>query len=147
MATFQTTEIENGGPARLVKVGLTPKYKEYDPTALAAGDIIEMFLVPGGVRITDGFLKAVGGTGLDTNGAPTLTLKVEITDDAGTTVLLATTSSVRATGTQASFTNTGYLVDSANNDALITVTAVAAAATLGTSKVGVYVEYSSYGDE
>jgi hypothetical protein len=147
MAAYDSGDITSKAPARLVSIGLTPKYEEIDPTTLNAGDVFSVFLVPGGVRIFDAFVRAVGGTGLDTNGTPTLTTKLEIVDDAGTTVLIATNSTVRATGTEKDMdTSKGYLVDSDHNDAVVKLTAVAAAATLGTSNIGVGILYSSYSD-
>lgn len=145
--TYEATSFTNQAPARLVKIGLTPRYEEIDPATLVINDVFKFFYVPNGVRIVNGFLKAVGGTGLDTNGAPTLTAKVEIVDDAGTTVLLATSSGVRAANAAVRFdSNLGYLVDSANNDAYLKVTLPAAAATAGTSNIGLYAEWSSYSD-
>lgn len=148
MATaYQSTEITNGAPSRLVSIGLTPKYKELDPATLAVSDTFEVFLVPGGVRVVDGFVTAVGGTGLDVHATPTLTLKLEITDDDGTRTLIASTSAVRATATFADLSVKGLLINSENNDALVKLTLTAAAATAGTSNIGVYLEWSAYADD
>lgn len=144
--TYQSTAIVNAKQPRLVSIGVSPVYQEITPTTLAINDVYEMVFVPDGVRIFAGFLKAVGGTGLDTAG-PTLTLKVDLVDDNGTTNLLATSSAVRATGNTAVFdTNRGVLTVSAKNNAKIKVTAVAAANTPGTSKIGLFVEWSSFQD-
>lgn len=146
MASYQSNPVVNKAPARLVDVGVTPVYVEVTPTTLATGDTYDMFYVPNNVRVLGGFLKAVGGTGLDTNGSPALTLKVDLIDDAGTTNILSTTSAVRATATEASTTNRGYLVVSAKNNALVRITAVAGAATLGTSKLAFHLSWQSYSD-
>jgi hypothetical protein len=149
MATaYTSTAIQNAKQPRLVSIGVTPVYQEITPTTLALNDTFDMFYVPDGVRIFAGFLKAVGGTGLDTGGgSASLTLKVDLIDDNGTTNLLATTSSVRTAGqTVALDTNRGVLVVSAKNNAKLRVTAVAATNTLGTSKIGLFAEWSSFQD-
>lgn len=148
MATYQSDAISHNAPARLVSIGLTPKYEEFDPATLDAADVFECFLVPNGVRVWDAFITAVGGTGLDVNGTPTLTVKLEVVDDNGTTLLISTSSGVRAAAASVKQDkNVGYLVESANNDALVKLTVVAASATLGTSNLGVGASWSSYTDD
>lgn len=143
--TYPSPAIQNNKQPRLVSVGYSPVYQEITPPTMVINDVYEMVFVPDGVRIMDGFLKAVGGTGLDTAG-PTLQLKVDLVDDNGTTNLLAATTGVRATGDEVDFTKKGILTVSAKNNAKIKVTATAASNTPGTSKIAIFVAWSSFAD-
>mgnify|MGYP001264868590 CR=1 FL=1 len=110
--------------------------------SLAAGDLLKMVRLPAGYIITGGYLAA---SDLDTGTTPAITMTVGLMDvsdtalDSGTDLL--TESTVGQGGTLTSF-DTGLTQGPFDDDKIVAVKVVAAAATAAAGTVTCQVEYA-----